>query len=823
MKYSDQSRGGRFLNIPIHYGDWVPITAAKALVEEVARGRLPSRHSQHAQPAERKEEAVAAAGESERRADQGDVVFVNQPGRGQTNHRQYQTNFRHHSKHPGSKNLRRQDSSKSIRYPPAHKKHIIDKQQKQQNRRNHKKPPPTNHFNHIGQNTRTKSSFPFVPDFNTLQALNPFNFFDQTRLTFTTPRAPLSQQHLTGGSQDKSYQESSNAIQTIPAPDLSKFGGGPPIIELDSGADGEIILGRPFHVGPDHDHLASFVAVDFDGFSPGDNLEKKAKKKKQKEKQNLSIIVEGNSNSKTRDETDLVKFLNNDRGDNAAAFVIPSEAAVPQGFAKIDLPFMDPTKHQGELPKAFIAPKGIAIPDGYKGKPLPQQPSEVDVVTTERVLIHASKHDEERPASLFDRRPTNFQRTPASNQVEIKATPENVRLSTTSSSLFRGSWEKNKQYKKDFLNKIKLKAREKYDRPESQDKQETNASGKFYVNNKIKEARKEFQYRQPSESTLPPTDFIIPVKNKLNIFKAVSDPEVVSTEETPLIDVISAGDYDDDPISLVFEPDKTALTQSTLEQAEEVEEESTSVETNTNFAPTVITTTLQDTTSTSSLAPATGETSTVAATTTAAPTTVVTRESTDSVTTTATTTTTETSVKVTTEDPFVRLEEVRKKKFKFGKEKYPGVNSYQGDLSFGDDLDTVESLSTETPPFNFAEKFINSFRTRKFTGGSEKNGEKFGKRIVLKKRPIWRKPFNNDRLSGSIVPTPNPRFFHRTRFPSSGSTAIDASSADEKFDFKKKPRPHFDGFVPGPWRRPHRPARRSTVAPPITVGMRRLL
>merc|ERR1719264_14637 len=170
---------------------------------------------------------------------------------------------------------------------------------------------------------------------------------------------------------------------------------------------------------------------------------------------------------------------------------------------------MDPTQHKGELPKAFIAPKGIAIPDGYKGKPLPQQPSQVDeVATTEKVLIHTSKLDEERPVSLFDRRPTTFQRTPASNQVEIKATPENVRLSTTSSSLFRGSLEKNKQYKKDFLNKIKLKAREKYDKPESQERQESNSGGKFYVNNKIKEARKEFQYRQPSESTLPPTDAV---------------------------------------------------------------------------------------------------------------------------------------------------------------------------------------------------------------------------------------------------------------------------------------------------------------------------
>ena len=36
LQFSDPNRGGKFLNIPIHYGDWVPITAAKALVEEVA-------------------------------------------------------------------------------------------------------------------------------------------------------------------------------------------------------------------------------------------------------------------------------------------------------------------------------------------------------------------------------------------------------------------------------------------------------------------------------------------------------------------------------------------------------------------------------------------------------------------------------------------------------------------------------------------------------------------------------------------------------------------------------------------------------------------
>ena len=803
MKHSDPSRGGRFLNIPIHYGNWVPITAAKALVEEVARGRLP--HT----PAERKDEEVAPA-ESDRRVDKGDVLYVNHHNRGHSNHRQYQTSFRHHSKHPPQpKNTRRQDSSKAIRYP-THKKHISDKQQ---TKRNHKKLPPTNHFNHIGQNTRTKtqqSSFPFVPSFNSLQALNPFNFFDQSRSTFTTPRAPVSQQHQTAQNQDKSYQESFNAIQTIPAPDLSKFGPGPPIIELDSGADGEIILGRPYHVGNDHDHLASFVSVDFDGFSPGDNVEKKAKKSEEKDK--LSIIVEGKSNVRPTDQSDLVNFLNNDR-DNAAAFVISSDKAVPQGFAKIDLPFMDPTKHRGELPKAFIAPKGIAIPDGYKGKPLPQKPEEVNTVVTESV----SKNDDERHVSLFDRRPTTFQRTPAFNQLDIRTTPETARPSPTSSSLFRGSWEKNKQYQKDFLNKIKLKAREKYEKPETSGRPDFNVSGKFKVNNKIKEARKEF--RQTPVSTLPPADLVIPVQTKLNLFKKVTDQdEVVSTTpEAPLVDIISAGDYDDDPISLVFELQEADLTQSTLEQAES-DVESTSIESSTNFAPTVITT-FVDTTSTlspSTVASSLDTTKLELASTTAQSTTTSTVTTSTTTTTTASTTTSRSTeslfVKVTTEDPFVKLEEVRKKKYKFG------VSSYQGDLSFGDDLDTGDSQSTETPPFNFADKFISSFRTRKFGGGlvTDKNGDKFGRKIVLKKRPLWRKKnFNKENLSGSVVPTPNPRFFHRTRFPAYGSSSADPSEVE----FKPQLRPHFDGFVPGPWRRHQRkPIRRSTTAPPITVG-----
>merc|ERR1712130_801953 len=92
-----------------------------------------------------------------------------------------------------------------------------------------------------------------------------------------------------------------NAIKTIPAPDLSKYGPGPPIIELDSGADGEIILGRPYHVQDDHDHLASFVSLDFDGFTPGDRDDKNKKAKKSQEKEKLSIIVGGKSPAQPKD------------------------------------------------------------------------------------------------------------------------------------------------------------------------------------------------------------------------------------------------------------------------------------------------------------------------------------------------------------------------------------------------------------------------------------------------------------------------------------------------------------------------------------------
>merc|ERR1719483_629035 len=91
------------------------------------------------------------------------------------------------------------------------------------------------------------------------------------------------------------------------------------------------------------------------------NLKKKDKAWKEREK--LSILVGGNDEINSNNELDLVNFLNR-KGDKTETFVIKKGQIAPNGYSKIDLPFMDPTEHKGSLPKAFIAPKGIKIPDG---------------------------------------------------------------------------------------------------------------------------------------------------------------------------------------------------------------------------------------------------------------------------------------------------------------------------------------------------------------------------------------------------------------------------------------------------------------------------
>ena len=839
LKFSDPSRGGKFLNIPIHYGDWVPITAAKALVEEVA--------SRHQRPRERLDKTAPVAKEvkedtqeqeSDRRADHGGLVYVDTHNK----NRGYQTNFRHHQpkqhhntrpvQHHNTNNNRRQDA-KSIRFSQSNLN--VDA-----SRRNTKKlpPPPPTHFNQIGNNVRTKpvappqpqqqSAFPF--GFNSFSSFNPFSFFDTGRPSVTT-KAPRPA-GIAPVSQDKTVTNL-NAIRTIAAPDLSKYGPGPPVIELDSGVDGEIILGRPFHVGDGpRDHLAGFVSVDFDGFTPGDREDKKAKLKKQKqqEKEKLAIIVGGKSSAKPRDEADLVNFLNNDR-ENTETFVFSSDKNPPQGFAKINLPFMDPTKHHGHLPKAFIAPKGIPIPDGYKGKPLPQQPSQaVPVSTTEKVLVHSTKDS----LNLFRSRPTRLQAVNSGEKVTKASLSPSTERTT---SLFTSSILRSKTrtrpshsaleslFRKNIQKAALLDERRKDSRERTYD-----AYDKTYkINNKVENARKEFQ----KESTLSPV--IIPVENNFNTFKLVTDNnhEEVAESHNDVIDlehVISAGVDDNDPISLVFEPEEV-LIQSTLEQEEEKDDvESTSVETSTSFAPTVIPTTFSETT-TPAAVDTTTEEATSSTTTTSTSTTTTTFSSTT--TTTRSTTSfeaTERAVKYTTPDPFSRLESWRNKKFQFGsKAKSSVVPSYQGDLLTAEDIDETDSSklpSTEAPTYNFAQHFRNRQRPWGKNGGRRLRRKKPSRGFVVKKHVK-----DTLGLFGSVEPTRRP-FNPRTRlgsYTTSTTTAPDSAEGQDQVN-KKKYRPFFDEIysrlttekaetTADTNRRFGLPRKRSTTAaPPFTAG-----
>merc|ERR1719336_1137213 len=226
----------------------------------------------------------------------------------------------------------------------------------------------------------------------------------------------------------------------------------------------------------------------------------------------------------------------------------------------------------------------------------------------------------------------------------------------------------------DFIRKNKKKVALLDERVDSsRERVRESHSDKIYVNNRIEEARKELlgSYK-PTESTKP--DVIIPVENNFNTFKLVTDNhehtstehvkihDIVVESDNNIIDVISAGDDDNDPISLVFDPEP-ALTQSTLEQAEDDDEEvveTTSVETSTSFAPTVIPTVATETTTASpttlrSFTTTTEVGTSSTSTTTSSTTTTSTVTSTTTTTTTTTFESTERAVKYTTQDPFARL------------------------------------------------------------------------------------------------------------------------------------------------------------------------
>merc|ERR1712123_499869 len=318
--------------------------------------------------------------------------------------------------------------------------------------------------------------------------------------------------------------------------------------------------------------------------------------------------------------------------------------------------------------------------------------------TTERVLVVRTtsssivQRDEEKvnPISLFDRRPTPFLRNKAITKPKKTVTekPSTTISSILSNSLRYKLQNKNRPSLTQFYLKNKKKAErleDKYERPEKKSfYRKPDNIEKIYVNSKIEEARKEIKdAKKPADSTVSPsTTYFLPTEHKKsstfrlvndslglastttsNLVDDKDDTTVAKTspvaerdelEPTTFVDIFSAGDADNDPISIVYEPSYD-YAQSTYEQAQ-TEQESTS------FAPTVIVTSTEAITTTTTPKPTTTTTTTVEETTTQEKSTSSEAQST--LASTSTTTESVTRGSRTTQDPFVKLETLRKQKVK---------------------------------------------------------------------------------------------------------------------------------------------------------------
>lgn len=871
LKYSDPSRTGKRLSIPLHYGDWVPIDKARALVEDLARGftgqtAVKKKDSVSHQLIQDEDILVAPLDVAEDRIDYGEPIYINtvpknlygyplqrkpsSPVRfqGQPYNRfQYQkTNNRRYRKLPG---------------PPTQKKTF------QQNWYNGKSKQPV----------LNKKKFPVKP-FNQPQSSVPL-----VNSVSKDKKRP-TQSSLTTN-QVNTYLESLNAIRTIQAPDLTKYG--PPIIELGTGTDGEIVLGRP----ENQDHLAGFVSLDFDSFYPGDSDDKKSNGQK---KERLSLLVAGNNNIHSNDESGLVNFLNSE-GAEAKTFVIESGKTAPKGFSKINLPFMDPTNHKGNLPKAFIAPKGIPIPDGYKGKPLPPTPSDKQTSTESVLLIQVpnieernSDTDKYKPISLYNRRPTtSFLRPKLKLTEKPKVTAKTTTAPKRSNSLRYKLQKKNRPSLEEFYLKNKKKTDKFETKPDEPQKKEyyKKPFEKIYLKNKkFKETIKRTYPTTKVEGIITTNPTFIET-TKENTFS--TNKNYLHETELPILK--TTVDFDDtDPLSIIYDPFYEPL--STFEQVEADNETTTNSQsiiylTSTEVEPTIMTT-ISSTESTTpitiaSTSSATTIEITVTSTSSTSTTTTEATSSTSSTSTTLTTTSTTTTSTIqttssvkdittenenkdnpttasadlstqkettqspssnafihnqsnvhrTTDDPLIKLDNLRRQKEKLVSQVYPD------DLLTAEDIDEDNSSTTEAPEFNFIRPFRNRLRLKKFKGLTQNDASspgKFGKRLRSRKRPtFWANRYGQGLSSVEPTPRSGPGPFRGKQRPFPVSSEDIANSNDKSIakpeDFKRKFRPFSDqlfssltqdsenGFAANN-RRFGFPRRRSTAAPPqITV------
>ena len=133
---------------------------------------------------------------------------------------------------------------------------------------------------------------------------------------------------------------------------------GPPLIEIGGGA------GPAFAASPgatEQSHLSGFVPVNFEPLTSGEPIPSKTSPR------NFSVVLGSDVSGQVKSPKQLARLFNDGRL-KKEAFIAPSNSA-PDGFKKIDLPFMENHEVAGgheHLPSVFIAPVGFKVPNGYK-------------------------------------------------------------------------------------------------------------------------------------------------------------------------------------------------------------------------------------------------------------------------------------------------------------------------------------------------------------------------------------------------------------------------------------------------------------------------
>lgn len=427
LKHSDPTRDGKFLNVPIYYGDWVPINSAKAQIESLASsvGTSPNKNR-------RKDEkgvgssSILTTDDLTSPVKSSFVVSEQRPHhvkqhqyhyphtqvneaeeRVEIDHHHHhypqfigprlptqqnnnkETNIRHHSINRPFNRIRTHyrggsgvGGNSRRKYRPTTNSDALTRLFGPSlgwngNRRQHRK---------IAQPHHSQNSVPLVDQISSIFGPSPTQDTTASQTTTSSGSVALetlgtlfnhwpSLPNIKGSSRpDNQYgnQQTSETIfqpvvKLLPSPDLTQDGNTENhlIYEDDGKGGGDIIVGRR----PDQNEIDGFIPVSSGQTIRADQYKtengfRNPSSQYHKRPSNFSVLISGIS--KSIDVPSLAKLFKEGKiaeKGDHEAFIGSPDVSAPDGFHKITLPFMDPS-HTSSDPSNL--PSIFIAPLGYK-------------------------------------------------------------------------------------------------------------------------------------------------------------------------------------------------------------------------------------------------------------------------------------------------------------------------------------------------------------------------------------------------------------------------------------------------------------------------